>query len=54
MEEGEREDASREGKVSQEERAKLEKRLSAIEADLEKACQEEDYDRAGESATLPM
>lgn len=35
-----------------EERSKLEERMSAIEADLDKACQEEDYDKAGESAIL--
>ena len=45
-EEGRKED---EGKLSGEERAKLEERLAAIEADLDKACQEEEYDRAGES-----
>ena len=27
--------------------------MAAIEADLDKACQEEDYDKAGESAILP-
>lgn len=51
-EEGEREDngsASREEEVDQEERTKLEERLSAIEADLEKACREEDYDKAGKT-----
>lgn len=36
-----------------EERSKLEERMAAIEADLDKACQEEDYDKAGESAILP-
>ena len=35
-----------------EERSKLEERMAAIEADLDKACQEEDYDKAGESAIL--
>lgn len=45
-EEGRKED---EGKLSGEERAKLEERLAAIEADLDKACKEEEYDRAGES-----
>lgn len=42
-----------EGDGRREERAKLEERMAAIEADLDKACQEEDYDKAGESAILP-
>jgi hypothetical protein len=42
-----------EGDGGREERAKLEERMAAIEADLDKACQEEDYDKAGESAILP-
>ena len=36
-----------EAKMGETERAKLRERQAAIEADLEKACQEEDYDKAG-------
>lgn len=36
------------GNGRREETAKLKERLAAIEADLDKACQEEDYDKAGE------
>ena len=48
-EKGREDDGSTGRDVDQKERAKLEEKLSAIEADLEKALQEEDYDKAGKS-----
>lgn len=39
--------SSAEAKMEETERAKLRERQAAIEADLEKACQEEDYEKAG-------
>ena len=53
-EEGERERRD-EGQANEGERNKLQERLSAIEAELEKACQEEDFDKAGElEATIDV
>lgn len=41
-------DDSTKAEVGEEERAKLRERISAIEADLEKAIHEENFDKAGE------
>ena len=49
---GERE--KNESNVREEERAKLKERLSAIEAELEKACQDEDFDKAGEDILMKL
>ena len=41
------EGSSAEAKMEDTERAKLRERQAAIEADLAKACQDEDYEKAG-------
>lgn len=45
--------SSSDGKVSdqQEERDKLQERVSTIEGEIEKACKEEDFDKAGWSVS---